>query len=173
MIPRIETPRLVLRAHAPSDFAAYAQIWREEATTRFIGGKPLTEEESWAKFLRMVGQWHVMGFGFWAVEEKSSGRFIGDVGYVEGMRDIVPSLKGVPEIGWGLAPTAHGKGYAFEAAQAALKWGETHFGGAPIRCIISPQNAPSLKLAEKLGFKEIVRTTYTGDDIVMLERAAR
>jgi RimJ/RimL family protein N-acetyltransferase len=170
-IPTLETERLILRGHTLDDFPAYAAMWGTEEVTRFIGGKPNTEEEAWAKFMRMAGQWTMLGFGFFAVEERATGRFIGETGFVEGRRVIEPSLIGVPEIGWGFAPDVHGKGYAFEAASAARDWGETRFGNVAMRCIIAPENGPSLKLAGKLGFVEILRTTYKGEPTVMLERA--
>ena len=171
-IPVIETERLILREHRADDFAAFMEMWADESVARYITGKAFTEEESWGRYLRNIGQWEALGFGFWAVEEKATRRFIGQIGYVEAMRAIEPSLKGMPEIGWSLASDTQGKGYALEGARAAVDWGEKHFGGAPIRCIISPGNAASLKLAEKLGFKEFARTTYRGDGIIMLERAS-
>jgi RimJ/RimL family protein N-acetyltransferase len=172
-VPVIETDRLILREHRADDFTPFMAMWADESVVRYISGKTFTEEESWGRFLRHIGQWGALGFGFWAVEEKTTRRFIGQIGYVEAMRAIEPSLKGIPEIGWSLASDTHGKGYALEGARAAIAWGEKHFGGQPIRCIISPENAPSLKLAEKLGFKELVRTKYKGDDIVMLERISK
>lgn len=171
-IPTLETPRLILRGQRPDDFPSYAAMWATENVTRFIGGKPQTEEEAWQRFLRIAGQWHMLGYGFWTVEEKQSRRRIGEAGFVEGKRAIEPSLKGIPEIGWSIEPAEQGKGYAYEAAKAALDWGIAHFKGQPIRCIIAPENAPSLKLAQKLGFQEILRTTYHGEPTIMLERAA-
>lgn len=167
----ILTERLILRGHTMEDFPAYAAMWKTEEVTRFIGGKPLSEEESWGKFRSIVGQWTLLGFGFFAVEERSSGRFIGETGFVEGRRAIEPSLIGIPEIGWGFAPDVHGKGYALEAASAALKWGIAKFGHVPMRCIIAPENIRSIGLAQKLGFKELLRTTYKDAPTVMLERA--
>ncbi|HUB84511.1 MAG TPA: GNAT family N-acetyltransferase [Rhizomicrobium sp.] len=169
-IPVLQTERLILRGHALDDFPAYAEMWANEHVTRFIGGKPLTEEEAWSKFMRMAGQWTMLGFGFFAVAERASGRLIGETGFVEGRRAIEPSLIGVPEIGWGFVPAFHGKGYAFEAALAARDWGEAHFGKVPMRCIIAPENTPSIRLAQKLGFTELLRTTYRGDPTVMFER---
>jgi len=168
--PVLHTERLILRKHRLEDFPAYAAMWATEEVTRFIGGKPNTDEEAWAKFMRMAGQWAMLGFGFFAVEERATGRFIGETGFVEGRRDIAPSLIGIPEIGWGFAPDVHGKGYALEAARAARAWGEAHFGKVPMRCIIAPENTPSIRLAHKLGFKEILRTTYKEQPTVMLER---
>jgi RimJ/RimL family protein N-acetyltransferase len=170
-IPVLQTERLILRGHALEDFPAYAAMWGNDAVTRFIGGKPLSDEEAWGKFMRTVGQWHMLGFGFFAVEERVSGRFIGETGFVEAHRAIEPSLIGVPEIGWGFAPAAHGKGYAFEAARAARDWGASHFGPVAMRCIIAPENTPSIRLAKKLGFTELVQTSYRGDPAVMFERA--
>jgi len=110
--PVLETERLILRAHAPSDFPAYAAMWADPDVTRFIGGAPLSEEEAWGKLLRTLGMWVAMDFGFWSVVEKSSGLRIGETGFLEGKRDISPSLKGIPEVGWAFVPAAHGKGFA-------------------------------------------------------------
>jgi RimJ/RimL family protein N-acetyltransferase len=169
-IPVLETERLILRAHRAEDFAPFMAMWADESVTRYIGGKAFTEEESWSRYLRNIGQWEALGFGFWAVEEKATRRFIGQIGYVEAMRAIEPSLKGVPEIGWSLAPDTQGKGYGLEGARAAVAWGEKHFGGVPIRCIIDPGNAPSIRLAARLGFAQIARTVYKGAPIVLFER---
>ncbi|HEY5337032.1 MAG TPA: GNAT family N-acetyltransferase [Rhizomicrobium sp.] len=171
-IPILQTERLILRGHHAEDFPAYAAMWSDTDVTRFIGGVPMKEEDAWAKFLRTIGQWQVLGFGFWAIEEKASGQFIGEVGFVEGKRDIQPSLKGVPEMGWAFVPSVHGKGYAQEAVKAALAWGGTKFGPVAMRCIIAPENAPSVRLAKKFGFAEFIRTTYKGNPTVMFERKA-
>ena len=67
--------------------------------------------------LRYAGHWQWMGFGFWALEEKSTGAFAGELGFAEFKRELEPSIQGIPEIGWVLAPHAHGKGYATEAVR--------------------------------------------------------
>jgi RimJ/RimL family protein N-acetyltransferase len=170
-IPTLQTERLILRGYRIEDFPAYAAMWKTQEVTRFIGGKPQTEEESWAKFLRIFGQWHMLGFSFFAVEERATGHFIGQSGFVEGKREIEPPLTGIPEIGWSFAPHVHGKGYALEASRAALEWGEKHFGKVPMRCIIAPENTPSIRLAQKLGFVEMLQTTYKGEPIPLFERA--
>ena len=169
-IPVLETERLILRGHLIADFPAYAAMWADPDVTRFIGGVPLAEEDAWGKFLRTFGQWDVMGFGFWSILEKQSGTRIGEVGFLEGRRDIVPSLKGVPECGWALVPAAHRKGYATEAVRAVLAWGDAHFGRVRMACIISPENAPSLRVAEKTGFREALRTTYKNTPTVLMYR---
>ena len=169
-IPTIETERLILRGHTRDDFPAFARMWADADVTRFIGGAPLSEEDAWARFLRVMGHWAVLGFGFWAVTLKESGRRIGEVGILDVRREIEPSFHGVPEIGWSLLPEAQGRGYAGEAARAAVAWAEAKFGRVRMVCIIHPDNAPSLKLARRLGFREIARTTYKGEPTVLLER---
>jgi RimJ/RimL family protein N-acetyltransferase len=169
-IPRIETSRLFLRGHTPEDFPAFAAMWADPVVTRFIGGSPLSEEDAWAKFQRVAGHWALLGFGFWGIFEKESGRRIGEAGVLDVKRDIVPSFHGVPEIGWALLPEVHGRGYATEAVQAVLRWADGHFGRVRMVCIIDPQNVPSLRVAERCGFREWARTTYKGDPTIILER---
>ncbi|RWD30359.1 MAG: N-acetyltransferase [Mesorhizobium sp.] len=170
--PVIETPRTVLRPHQLDDFDTYVAMWADPAVTRFIGGKPRTREESWMRFLRHAGLWSLLGYGFWAIEDKASGRFIGEAGFHDLKRDMVPSIEGVPEVGWALAPSAHGKGFASEVVGRVLAWGDEAFGRARTVCIIDPENTASLNVAAKCGYREVLRTTYHDDATILLERQA-
>ena len=76
-IPILESPRLSLRGHRREDFAAVAAMWGDLEVARHISGKPSTAEESWARLLRYAGLWHFLGYGYWVVEEKGSGAFVG------------------------------------------------------------------------------------------------
>jgi RimJ/RimL family protein N-acetyltransferase len=169
-VPVIETQRLKMRGHRLDDFPACAAMWADPIVTRHIGGKPLSEEEVWARLLRYVGHWSLLGFGYWAIEEKDTGDFVGELGFADFKRDIEPSLKGVPELGWVLASKAHGKGYATEAVRAAIAWGQSHFGSARTVCIIHPENLASIRVAEKCGYKEFERTTYKGHATLLFNR---
>jgi RimJ/RimL family protein N-acetyltransferase len=117
-----------------------------------------------------MGVWQLCGYGFWAVEEKATGQFIGAVGFGAWQRDITPSLKGWPEVGWVLAAHTHGRGYATEAAQAALAWGDEHLPQSRTVCLIDVDNQPSLRLAAKCGYQEFGRVLYKDLPVVMLER---
>jgi RimJ/RimL family protein N-acetyltransferase len=169
-IPVLETPRLRLRAHTFEDFPASVALWSDPNVTRFIGDKPFTEEQTWARFLRYAGHWAVMGFGLWVVEEKTSGNFVGEFGYFDSKREIVPSITGFPELGWILATSAHGKGYATEGVKAVQAWGDKTFGPARTVCIIDPEHRASIRVAEKCGFKPVVQTTYSGRSTIIFER---
>jgi RimJ/RimL family protein N-acetyltransferase len=97
-------------------------MWADPIVTRYIGGKPLNAEESWARLLRYAGHWALLGFGYWVVEEKETGSFAGEIGFADYKRNMEPSLDGTPEIGWVIASEFHGKGYATEAVRAAVIW---------------------------------------------------
>ena len=169
-VPRLETERLVLRGHRAADFAECSVMWGDAEVTRFIGGRAFPKDEVWTKLLRYVGHWSVLGFGFWVLEDKESGRFVGEVGFADFKRDIEPSLEGAPEIGWVLAPWAHGRGLATEAVRAALGWGATGLPSKRTVCLISPENVASVRVAEKCGYREFRRTTYKGQPTLLFER---
>jgi RimJ/RimL family protein N-acetyltransferase len=169
-VPVIETDRLVLRGHRADDFEALASMWGDEQVARYIGGKPSTREESWARLLRYAGHWELLGFGFWAVELKESYRFIGDVGFANWRREITPSLDGLAEGGWVFSQEAHGRGFATEAVQAALGWIDERHGGKATTCIIGPENSASVRLAEKVGYREFARAKFRGDEVIQFRR---
>jgi RimJ/RimL family protein N-acetyltransferase len=169
-IPILETERLILRGHRLNDFAACAAMWADPIVTRHIGGKPLTEEESWARLHRYVGHWTLLGFGYWVVEEKASGKFAGEVGFADLKRGLEGPMKDAPEIGWVLASEFHGRGYATEAVRAAIEWGECHFGSVQTTCIIGLENRASMRVAEKCGYRELRRTTYKYQPIIVFAR---
>jgi RimJ/RimL family protein N-acetyltransferase len=170
--PSIETERFLLRAHRPDDFDAYAAMWADETVTRYIGGQPFSREASRTRFLRYAGHWPVMGFGFWAIEEKETGRFIGEVGFHELRRELVPAIEGTPEMGWTLVPGAHGRGYASEALSVLIEWGERHFARQDFVCLIDDGNLASIRLAEKFGFRKEIDTAYHGTPLGIYRRLA-
>jgi RimJ/RimL family protein N-acetyltransferase len=170
-VPVLETERLKLRGHRLEDFMPCAAMWADTIVTRYIGGKPFTEEESWTRLLRYVGHWALLGFGYWAVEEKATGNFIGEIGFADLKRNMEPSLEDSPEIGWVFASQSHDKGYATEAIRAALVWGDSHFGSSRTACIIHPENLASIHVAEKCGYRQLTLTTYKGQPTMVFVRA--
>lgn len=167
--PALDTERLILRGHTPADFDECAAMWGDPRVTEFIGGRPSTAEEVWTRVLRYAGMWALLGFGYWVVRERDTGRFVGEVGFADFRREVTPPLD-VPEAGWVLAPWAHGRGYATEAVRAALAWGDAHLAAPRTVCMIAPENAPSIRVAQKLGFREFARTRFKGDDTLLFER---
>jgi RimJ/RimL family protein N-acetyltransferase len=89
-IPTLESSRLILRGPTLDDFAASLAMWSDPAVVRYFGRPPFGEEEVWARLLRYVGHWALLGFGYWVVVEKASGRFVGEVGFADLRREIEP-----------------------------------------------------------------------------------
>jgi RimJ/RimL family protein N-acetyltransferase len=166
----ITTERLVMRPPTRDDFEDSAMMWGNADVVRHISVNTATREDAWARLMRNVGHWGLQGFGIWTVRERDGGRFVGEVGAFDFKRSLKPSFEGAQEMGWALAPVAQGKGYATEAVAAAIAWSQERFPGARIVCMIAPANQPSLRVAEKCGFREYARTTYKESDVVLLER---
>ena len=169
-IPVVETARLLLRGHRPDDFDACAAMWADPAVTRFTGGRPFTPEESWARLLRFHGHWEWFGHGFWAIEDRASGDFVGHLGFADFRRAVEPPVT-LPEAGWSLAGAFHGRGYASEALTAALAWADANLDAAGTACIIDPDNKPSIRVAAKCGFRQVARASYKGSPTLLFERA--
>lgn len=143
----LDTPRLILRGWRPDDFAPYAAMLADDETARFITiqGRGLTEAEAWNDTAWLIGHWQMTGCGMFVVEERSTGAFLGRVGPLR-----PPRWPGF-EIAWSLAPGARGKGYATEAARAAIGWSFETFALDRIVSVIDPRNTASRKVAERLG----------------------
>lgn len=170
--PVIETERLIMRGLNVDAFPSIAEMWADPEVTRYVCGEPLNEEAAWSRFLRLAGHWLMMGYGYWLVEEKSTGDVIGQVGFGDFKREVTPSIKGEPEIGWLFRRVAHGKGFATEASLAAVQWGDKHFDGARMSCIIDESNKASIRVAQKCGFIETARADHGGDEIILMHRPA-
>jgi RimJ/RimL family protein N-acetyltransferase len=168
----LETDRLIMRPHVRADFDESYDMWSDPEVIRFIGGQPFSREEVWARLLRYAGHWALMGFGYWVVRDKQSGRFLGEVGFADFQRQIDPPLEGTPEIGWALMPASHGRGYATEAVRAALRWADAQWPSVDTACIIAPDNTASLRVAQKCGYMEWVRTSYKGKPTIHFRRMA-
>ena len=131
--PTTETDRLLLRVQRAEDFELFAELLGDEEACRYIGGT-LTRAAAWRKFLQMPGAWAVQGFGMFAVIEKSSGDWLGNIGPWKPV--------GWPgnEVGWALRRAAWGKGYATEAAVAAIDWAFANLGWDDVIHCIDPAN---------------------------------
>lgn len=168
--PRIETARLVLRAHTEADFPAMAEMWADPAVVRFISGTPSTPEETWSRLLRFVGQWSVSGFGYFAATARDDGRYIGDVGLADYRRAVEPRIDGLPEAGWVLRTAEHGRGFATEAVGALLAWADGALPHDRSVAIFHPDHTASIRVARKLGFGGDVVGTYRGAPTLILSR---
>ncbi|WP_394841884.1 GNAT family N-acetyltransferase [Pendulispora brunnea] len=170
IVPTLDTERLHLRGFRPDDLEAYSAMLSDPQFIRHVASQAIPREDVWARILRHIGHWAVFGFGVWALEEKATGRFAGEVGFSRLERDIAPPFGEAPEAGWGLAPWSHGQGFAKEATAAIHRWFDGEFGPRRTVCMIRPANTVSMRIAEKCGYRELHRVPYRGAPMVVFER---
>ena len=168
--PKLTTARLTLTGHAATDLGDCAAMWTDPRVYTMIGGQPRSREDVWIRLLRSVGQWTLFGYGSWIARDTATGHLIGELGLIEARRAIEPSIDATPEVGWTLTGEAHGKGYASEALEAILAWTDARIPGTT--CIIDPANAPSIRLAERLGYRQRAQGTYRDAPILIFDRTA-
>jgi RimJ/RimL family protein N-acetyltransferase len=146
------TERLVLRRWRDEDRAPFAAINADADVMRWIGsGRVLGRGLSDELVDRFEREWDQRGHGLWAVawRDDPSGLLLGFCGLTAPM--FLPAVLPAAEVGWRLARTAWGRGVATEAAHAALAFGFEQAGLAEIIAVVAPENARSLRVAEKLG----------------------
>jgi RimJ/RimL family protein N-acetyltransferase len=146
--PIIETERLILRRWREGDIEPNTAMLADPASGRFItaDGKPVTDAfVGWRNAAIMSGHWVLHGVGMFVVEEKSTATFAGRVGPW-----CPPGWPGF-EIGWGIASGFRGKGYALEAARAAIDWSFATFELDEIIHTIDRENTASQAVARRLG----------------------
>jgi len=157
----LETDRLLLRMFRETDLDAYAEMCADPEVMRFLSGYPQTREEAWRNMAMVVGHWQLRGFGLWAVEEKSTGAFIGRVGCwkPEGW----PGM----EIAWTLRRASWGRGFATEAAKAALQYAFDVLKQAHVISLIHPENDSSIRVARRIGQRLEGRNEVMGSAVLV------
>jgi RimJ/RimL family protein N-acetyltransferase len=145
-IPTLETERLILRPFREDDVSALFQLSQDPDVVRYVGDRRVpTLQETWRSVAGWIGHWAMRGYGQWAIEERSSARFVGRAGIIN------PAEWPGPEVGYLLGRPWWGRGYATEAARAAMDWGFREFGFDELISLIDPANTASIAVAIRLG----------------------
>jgi len=152
--PILLTERLELRAPVASDFAASVAIVSQPEAARFFGPQTSTADQ-FLRFCRGAGSWLLYDYGLFVIRMREDEQVIGTCGIFHTWRDLGPDFDDEPEAGWMLTKESRGKGLAGEAMGAVLGWFDRTHGPRRVVCMIDPANAPSIKLADKLGFASL------------------
>jgi len=139
------TDRLFLRKPIESDWEPLTRYYSDAECMKYTRGRALADWEVWRSIATLIGHWQMRGFGPYALVEKESQEVIG----LSGM--WYPLEWPSPEVMWGLARNAWGKGFAKEAAGAVLAMTARHVPDIHLISLISPENVNSIRLAESLG----------------------
>jgi RimJ/RimL family protein N-acetyltransferase len=158
----IITNRLRLRPFRPDDVDALHAMWSHPEVGRWVGGTHADVTESVEELEEHLTHQARHGFAFWAVEERESGRLVGEVGLML-FENRGPDV----EIGWCVRRDVWGRGYAQEAASAWLDAGFTELGLDRIIAVVLPSNTRSRRLCERLGMRETgMRWAYGADHVL-------
>jgi len=145
----LETERLVLVRLSKDDARFLLELLNEPSFLRFIGDKGVRTEADARLYVETgpLASYERFGFGLWRVELKESGEPIGMCGLLK--REALPDV----DVGFAFLPRFWSKGYAFESASAVLAHARDALGLKRLLAITAPDNAPSIRLLEKLGFR--------------------
>lgn len=167
---RLETERLTLLPPQPADLDDLVTMMAPEAVRRHLGDRPASHDDQFARLLRNAGSWALYGYGTFMLRRHGSAQIIGVAGVFHSWRGFGHGMDDVPEAGWILAEPAWGQGLAGEAMRAVLAWFDAAHGPARIGCMIDPDNAPSLRLAARLGFVRYGEHRIDDHPVLLLER---
>jgi RimJ/RimL family protein N-acetyltransferase len=169
-VPILETPRLRLRGHRADDLAPAVAIWGDPRVYRYITGEPLSEQDVWMRLLRYSGLWDFLGYGYWAVELRETGGYVGQLGFADFRRSLPGFDGGIPEAGWVLDAACAGRGLATEAMRAACAWLDAKERHPRSFCVIDPRNEASLRVAHKLGYRHEQDSSLGGEPVGVFVR---
>ena len=169
MITTLQTDRLVLRPFTPGDLAELTALHAEESFWWYSLRRGMTEAETSAFLQRIIEHGGDPDRPtFHAVTERASGDLAGWAGLA--VPDFLPEILPAVEVGWRLGSGHRGKGYATEAATAALQWGFDDLGLEEIVSIYEPENRPSGRVMDRLGFGPGSATTEPKQGLPLLVR---
>ena len=150
--PELRTDRLVLRDWRESDLLPFGELNADPVVMEHFPST-LDAEGTRATVERQRARWRDDGMGWWAVEDAATGSFVGAVGLmrVDFAAPFHDVSQPVAEIGWRLARSAWGQGYATEAASASLQWGFDDLRLDEIVSFTVTANQRSRRVMERLG----------------------
>ena len=154
----IKTERLLIRCFdADADNVPMLSVYGDRAVMRFIPGGVLADVDAVKRLLvRYVNAHRTQGFSSWAVVERRSGLLIGDVGFG------IFEPTGEVELGYTLARTYWGQGYASEAAGACLAAGRAQLSTERIIAVVDEANESSLRVAKRVGMRRVEMVSVDG-----------
>ena len=144
------TPRLRLRELTEGDADFALELLNDADFLAHIGDKGVRTREDARAYLcnGPLASYAAHGFGLWGVEPGEGGALLGMCGLLQ--RDWLDA----PDLGYAFLPAARGRGVAREAAEAVLALARPRFGADTVLAIVNPENAPSIRLLERVGFVE-------------------
>jgi ribosomal-protein-alanine N-acetyltransferase len=146
--PELETPRLRLRALAPTDARELFRVFSDPRVMTYWSGPPYRALEEAERLVVRVSEALAAGRGIeWAITERDGGRLVGKCGFHRWEQAHRRA-----EIGYALASAHWNRGLATEALGAMLSWGIAALDLHTVEAQVDPRNEPSIRLLDRLGF---------------------
>lgn len=145
--------RLGFRAWMPADLGMATTLWGDVRVTRLIGG-PFTNEEVAERLALEIENGETLGLQYWPIFRLEDDAFVGCCGFRP------HPAAGALELGFHLLPEHWGRGYAGEAARAAIGHAFASLGAVAVYAGHHPENERSAALLERLGFRRIGEELY-------------
>lgn len=160
----IETKQLVLREFSAADGEFILGLLNSPGWLKFIGNRDIETVEEAQLYLLTgpVSSYEKQGFGLYLVIRKADGAPLGMCGLIrrEGLNHV--------DLGFAFMPEYMGKGYAFEAALATMKFASETLGMNQLDAITMPENSRAIALLEKLGFRYRQKITLPNEDTPLM-----
>lgn len=162
----VRTERLVLRRVVEDDWPAMVEIHEDPTAGEHGGDGALSSERIRELFTAWKVHWEEHGFGYWTIIEAGTGQVMGFGGLRHAEHDGYHSLN----MYYRLGPAARGQGYAVEMGRAAVEWADAHLPHLPVTIGTKEVNGPSIRVAERLGFRLVRAITFRdGSNAVLYE----
>lgn len=170
--PFLTTERLDFWLPRSTDLRAMYDVVSHPATGRYLGPQADLHEHA-VRFMRSAGSWFLYGYGAFMLRLRGQDALIGNCGVFHTFRGLGEDFDDQPEAGWILRHDQTGKGIGGEAMRATLDWFHEAHGPRRLVCMIAPENTPSVRLAERLGFTPMRETELPdGEAVRLFERVS-
>jgi RimJ/RimL family protein N-acetyltransferase len=168
--PFLVTERLELWQPRASDLQAMYEVVTDPSTGRYLGPRATLHEHA-IRFMRGAGSWFLYGYGPLMLRLRGQKPVIGNCGIFHTFRGLGDDFDDQPEAGWIIGAEHVGKGLGSEAMQAILGWFDREHGPKRTVCMIAPENTPSIRLAQTLGFTPMREAVLPdGEPVTLFER---
>ncbi|MBW0145219.1 GNAT family N-acetyltransferase [Sphingomicrobium clamense] len=166
----VETERLFLRPVTMDDLPHYSAMLADPDAFTYSDRGPMGPDEAFTRLCRQVGHWALLDYGLFGVFEKGTKRFVGEVGFGDFNRELGQHFDRHPEACWTIRKEFQGRGYALEAAKAALHFTEDRLIATRTVAMVHHENMASIHIARKLGFRAYDERLYRGFRAILFAR---
>lgn len=172
-IPVVSGARVRLVPYAFEHLEPACRMWGNAQVVAHIGGEARAPAVVWSSLQRSIGSWAMLGYGYWAVVDATTGDYLGEAGFLDGHRGLSPDISGVPEAGWCLDQPHWGRGLGTDIVRLIHDWADQALRVPETVCIISEGNTASVRLARRVGYVDAGQAQLGASTVRLLRRQSQ